>query len=45
MVSRFSWMGNLVTNRNWEHFWMNEGFTVFIERKILGKCDVKKTIM
>ncbi|KAI8894300.1 peptidase family M1-domain-containing protein, partial [Globomyces pollinis-pini] len=32
-----SWMGNLVTNKNWEHFWLNEGFTVFIERKILGR--------
>ena len=32
-----SWMGNLVTNQSWEHFWMNEGFTVFIERKILGR--------
>jgi leukotriene A-4 hydrolase/aminopeptidase len=32
-----SWMGNLVTTRNWEHFWLNEGWTVFIERKILGR--------
>ncbi|KAF9435403.1 Leukotriene A-4 hydrolase [Entomortierella beljakovae] len=32
-----SWMGNLVTTENWEHFWLNEGFTVFIERKILGR--------
>uniref|UniRef100_A0A914DVL3 Peptidase M1 leukotriene A4 hydrolase/aminopeptidase C-terminal domain-containing protein n=1 Tax=Acrobeloides nanus TaxID=290746 RepID=A0A914DVL3_9BILA len=32
-----SWTGNFVTNRNWEHYWMNEGFTVFCERKILGK--------
>ncbi|KAG9285768.1 hypothetical protein G9A89_013193 [Geosiphon pyriformis] len=31
-----SWMGNLVTTANWEHFWLNEGWTVFIERKILG---------
>ena len=30
-----SWTGNLVTNANWEHFWLNEGFTVFLERKIL----------
>mmetsp|Transcript_20 Transcript_20/g.4 ORF Transcript_20/g.4 Transcript_20/m.4 type:complete len:81 (+) Transcript_20:771-1013(+) len=30
-----SWTGNLVTNANWEHFWLNEGFTVFVERKIL----------
>jgi len=26
----------LVTNKNFEHFWLNEGFTVFVERKILG---------
>ncbi|KAL3285509.1 hypothetical protein HHI36_000040 [Cryptolaemus montrouzieri] len=32
-----SWTGNLITNRNFEHFWLNEGFTVFIERKILGR--------
>jgi leukotriene-A4 hydrolase len=32
-----SWTGNLVTNANWENFWLNEGFTVFVERKILGR--------
>eukprot|EP00993_Chasmostoma_nieuportense_P005751 NODE_636_length_1991_cov_12.186695_g589_i0.p1 GENE.NODE_636_length_1991_cov_12.186695_g589_i0~~NODE_636_length_1991_cov_12.186695_g589_i0.p1 ORF type:complete len:631 (-),score=194.54 NODE_636_length_1991_cov_12.186695_g589_i0:97-1929(-) len=31
-----SWMGNLVSPLTWEHFWMNEGFTVFLERKIIG---------
>lgn len=25
-----------MTNENWEHFWLNEGFTSFIEAKILG---------
>lgn len=30
-----SWMGNLVSPTTWEHFWMNEGFTVFLERKII----------
>ena len=30
-----SWSGNLVTNETWESFWLNEGFTVFIERKIM----------
>ncbi len=29
-----SWTGNLVTNKNWQNFWLNEGFTVFNERKI-----------
>lgn len=32
-----SWSGNLVTNSSWEHFWLNEGFTMFIERKICGR--------
>lgn len=34
-----SWTGNLVTNRNFEHFWLNEGFTVFVERKIKGRLE------
>ncbi|CAF3866452.1 unnamed protein product [Rotaria sp. Silwood1] len=34
-----SWTGNLVTNENWEHFWLNEGFTSFIEAKVLGNLD------
>jgi leukotriene-A4 hydrolase len=29
-----SWTGNLVTNMNWDNFWLNEGCTVFLERKI-----------
>jgi len=32
-----SWTGNLVTNTSWEHFWLNEGWTRFIEGKIMGK--------
>lgn len=32
-----SWTGNLVSNANWNHFWLNEGFTVFFERKIIQK--------
>ncbi len=34
--------GNLVTNANWEHFWLNEGFTVFLERKIQGRLFGEK---
>ncbi|KHJ89461.1 peptidase family M1 [Oesophagostomum dentatum] len=34
-----SWTGNLVTNASWEHFWLNEGFTVFLERKIHGRLQ------
>ncbi|MDY7230558.1 M1 family metallopeptidase [Hyalangium rubrum] len=30
-----SWTGNLVTNASAEHFWLNESFTVFAERRIL----------
>jgi leukotriene-A4 hydrolase len=30
-----SWTGNLVTNATMEHFWLNEGFTVWAERRIL----------
>lgn len=31
-----SWLGNLVTNCSWEHFWLNEGWTVYLERRIQG---------
>lgn len=31
-----SWTGNLVTNKTWGHFWLNEGMTVYTERKIVG---------
>ncbi len=30
-----SWSGNLVTNATWEDFWINEGHTVYIERRIM----------
>ncbi|MCJ1277282.1 hypothetical protein MMC21_005093 [Puttea exsequens] len=29
-----SYSGNLVTNASWEHFWLNEGWTVYLERRI-----------
>jgi len=32
-----SWTGNLVTNATWEHFWLNEGWTVWLERKIMSR--------
>ncbi|XP_070557997.1 leukotriene A-4 hydrolase-like [Ptychodera flava] len=38
-----SWTGNLVTNKTWEHFWLNEGHTVFVERKIIGRLHGEKT--
>ena len=30
-----SWSGNLVTNATWEDFWLNEGFTVYCEKRIV----------
>lgn len=38
-----SWTGNLVTNKQWEHFWLNEGFTMFVERKIAGRMHGEAT--
>ena len=32
-----SWTGNLITNCVWDHFWLNEGWTVWLERKIMAK--------
>ena len=34
-----SWSGNLVTNANWNDFWLNEGFTVYFERRIMEKME------
>lgn len=30
-----SWSGNLVTNATWNDFWLNEGFTVYFESRIM----------
>lgn len=30
-----SWSGNLVTNATWSDFWLNEGFTVYFESRIM----------
>ena len=30
-----SWSGNLVTNGTWNDFWLNEGFTVYFEHRIM----------
>ncbi len=39
-----NWSGNLVTNATWNDIWMNEGFTVYFERRIteamMGKSYV-----
>jgi aminopeptidase N len=34
-----SWTGNLVSNANAEHFWLNEGFTVYAERQIIEALE------
>ena len=45
-----SWSGNLVTNATWNDFWLNEGFTVYFENRIMealyGKeiADIHKYI-
>ncbi|WPG99543.1 peptidase family M1-domain-containing protein [Acrodontium crateriforme] len=31
-----SWSGNLVSAGSWQHFWLNEGWTVYLERRIQG---------
>jgi aminopeptidase N len=31
-----SWSGNLVTNATWRDFWLNEGFTVYLENRIMA---------
>lgn len=30
-----SWSGNLVTNAAWKHMWLNEGFTSYVENRIV----------
>jgi aminopeptidase N len=30
-----SWSGNLATNATWQDFWLNEGFTTYLERRIV----------
>lgn len=32
-----SWSGNLVTNATWRDFWLNEGFTVYLEQRIMER--------
>ena len=37
-----SWSGNLVTNAAWEDFWLNEGFTVYFENRIMEELYGKE---
>ncbi len=32
-----SWSGNLTSCSNWSHFWLNEGWTVYLERLLLNE--------
>jgi leukotriene-A4 hydrolase len=34
-----AWTGNLVSNATLDHFWLNEGFTVYAERRILEALE------
>jgi leukotriene-A4 hydrolase len=41
-----SWSGNLVTNATWRDFWLNEGFTVYFEQRIMEKVyGVERSLM
>jgi len=37
-----SWSGNLVTNATWDDFWLNEGFTTYIESRIMEALRGKR---
>ena len=37
-----SWSGNLVTNATWSDFWLNEGFTTYIENRIMEQLYGKE---
>jgi leukotriene-A4 hydrolase len=45
-----SWSGNLVTNATWSDFWLNEGFTTYVENRIMeavygtARADVVRVI-
>jgi leukotriene-A4 hydrolase len=37
-----SWAGNLVTNATWSDFWLNEGISVYVERRIVEEIYGRK---
>jgi leukotriene-A4 hydrolase len=39
-----NWSGNLVTNATWDDIWMNEGFTVYFERRISEAMNDKSYV-
>jgi aminopeptidase N len=41
-----SWSGNLVTNATWDSFWLNEGFTTYVENRIVEAAyDRERALM
>ena len=41
-----SWSGNLVTNESWRDLWLNEGFTSYVENRIMERVfGTKRAIM
>ncbi len=41
-----SWSGNLVTNATWRDLWLNEGFTSYVENRIMEELfDTDRAIM
>ena len=36
-----AWTGNLVTNANWQDFWLNEGWTTYAEQRITEVLEGK----
>jgi aminopeptidase N len=37
-----SWSGNLVTNKTWNDVWLNEGFTTYVEHRIMEELRGKE---
>jgi leukotriene-A4 hydrolase len=37
-----AWSGNLVTNATWSDFWLNEGFAVYVERRVIEELYGKQ---
>ncbi|NQZ81376.1 MAG: M1 family metallopeptidase [Colwellia sp.] len=41
-----SWSGNLVTNESWRDLWLNEGFTSYVENRIMESVfGIERAIM
>lgn len=41
-----SWSGNLVTNETWRDLWLNEGFTSYVENRIMEEVfGVERAVM